>query len=294
MFLAPILYLIHALLVAAAYATCILLGIKHGMTFSHGLIDFIVLYPKSHNAQWLFVLGPIWALIYYGIFRLAITKFDLKTPGREVEHPTASETPRGTNGTLARDVVHALGGGGNIAVLDACITRLRIKVRNVAKVDAEELRALGAAGVVTVGDSVQVIFGTGSDNLKADIQEYLRGIDPKMHRPNETPSAGVSSAAHTQPATLDPNATGKAAAIVAALGGRQNIATAEACAGTRLRAVLKDPARVDEAAILTTGIAGMVRLPGNVIHLLAGASAGQVAEEIHEQVASISRAYELD
>ena len=76
---------VHALLAGAAYFLCIELGIKHGFTFSHGLIDYIVLFPKSHNALWLFVIGPIWGLMYYGIFTFAIRKFNLATPGREVE-----------------------------------------------------------------------------------------------------------------------------------------------------------------------------------------------------------------
>src|SRR4030095_9396869 len=74
LFVAPVLYAIHALLAGAAYFICIVLGIKHGFTFSHGFIDFVVLFPKSHNALWLFVLGPIWACIYYGIFSFAIRK----------------------------------------------------------------------------------------------------------------------------------------------------------------------------------------------------------------------------
>src|SRR6476619_2816728 len=89
LFVAPLLYRIHALLAGVAYMLCVLLGIKHGFTFSHGLIDYIVLFPKSHGALWLLVLGPIWAAIYYGIFSFAIRRFNLMTPGREVESETA-------------------------------------------------------------------------------------------------------------------------------------------------------------------------------------------------------------
>src|SRR3954452_12166268 len=85
LFVAPVLYAIHALLAGAAYCLCILLGIKHGFTFSHGFIDYVVLFPKSHNALWLFALGPVWGLIYYTVFSVAIRKFNLATPGREVE-----------------------------------------------------------------------------------------------------------------------------------------------------------------------------------------------------------------
>ena len=82
LFVAPVLYGIHALLAGLSYFVCIALGIKHGFTFSHGLIDFVVLFPKSHDALWLLVLGPIWAAVYYGVFTFAIRRFNLLTPGK--------------------------------------------------------------------------------------------------------------------------------------------------------------------------------------------------------------------
>ena len=146
LFLAPVLYLIHAVLAACAYGLCILLGIRHGMTFSHGLIDFVVLFPKSHRAGWLFVLGPLYAAFYYGVFRFAIVRFDLKTPGREVEEVAAGDAKDAAAEGFALQIVRALGGRSNIAALDACITRLRVKTHDVSKVNAAKLKALGAAG----------------------------------------------------------------------------------------------------------------------------------------------------
>src|SRR6185436_16554188 len=80
LFVAPLLYAVHALLAGAAYFVCIALGIKHGFTFSHGFIDYVVLFPKSHNALWLLMIGPIWAGIYYTVFTIAIRAFNLATP----------------------------------------------------------------------------------------------------------------------------------------------------------------------------------------------------------------------
>src|SRR6188768_1389094 len=85
LFVAPVLYGVHALLAGAAYFLCVELGIKHGFTFSHGLIDYVVLFPQSHNALWLLVLGPVWGAVYYGVFSFAINRFNLITPGREAE-----------------------------------------------------------------------------------------------------------------------------------------------------------------------------------------------------------------
>ena len=133
LFVAPVLYGIHALLAGVAYFACILLGIKHGFTFSHGLIDYVVLFPKSHNALWLFVLGPIWAGVYFVIFSFCIRKFNLMTPGREAVDEAAAAAHAAGGDEFALQIVRALGGRSNIVDLDACITRLRVKLQDPAR-----------------------------------------------------------------------------------------------------------------------------------------------------------------
>src|SRR6187399_372955 len=118
LFVAPILYAVHAVLAGLAYFLCIALDIKHGFTFSHGLIDYIVLFPKSQHALWLLVIGPIWAAMYYGIFSFAIRRFNLLTPGREVEEEAAKKGASPTGASFALQLVRAFGGRGNIASLD--------------------------------------------------------------------------------------------------------------------------------------------------------------------------------
>ena len=110
LFVAPLLYAIHALLAGVAYFICIELGIKHGMTFSHGLIDFVVLFNRSTHGLWFLVLGPLWALMYYGLFRSVIRRFDLKTPGREVEADAdaAAGAPAAAAGGLAGELVRGV------------------------------------------------------------------------------------------------------------------------------------------------------------------------------------------
>src|SRR3954466_2526828 len=125
LFVAPVLYAIHALFAGAAYFLCIVLGIKHGFTFSHGLIDYVVLFLKSHNALWLLVLGPVWAAVYYGIFSFAIRRFNLLTPGREVETESTRAARDVSGDQFALQLVRAFGGRTNLVSLDACITRLR-------------------------------------------------------------------------------------------------------------------------------------------------------------------------
>ncbi|WP_368164477.1 PTS glucose transporter subunit IIBC [Aeromonas sp. R6-2] len=173
LFVAPVLYAIHALLAGSAFVVMILLGMKHGTTFSHGLIDYIVLFSQSTKG-WMFpVIGLCYAAAYYAIFRVAIKALDLKTPGREdaTEEESVGEM---AEHYMAEQLVLAFGGKDNIASLDACITRLRVGVKDVAKVDQAGLKKLGAAGVVVAGSGVQAIFGTKSDNLKTDMDMWMK------------------------------------------------------------------------------------------------------------------------
>ncbi|WP_338562901.1 PTS glucose transporter subunit IIBC [Erwinia sp. E_sp_B04_7] len=171
MFVAPVLYGIHILLAGLAFPICILLGMRDGTSFSHGLIDFVVLSGNSSKI-WLFPLvGIVYGLVYYTLFRLVIAKFNLKTPGRE---ETSAEQSTGSATEMAGNLVAAFGGKENITNLDACITRLRVSVADVAKVNQPELKKLGAAGVVVAGSGVQAIFGTKSDNLKTDMDDFIR------------------------------------------------------------------------------------------------------------------------
>lgn len=173
MFVAPILYVIHAILAGLAFVICILLGMRDGTSFSHGLIDFIVLSGNSSRLYLFPIIGILYAITYYSIFRFLIVKLNLKTPGREVEDKNAKQADKSAMG---QSLVAAFGGKDNISSLDACITRLRIGVKEIDKVDRDELKRLGAAGVVVVGSGIQAIFGPKSDNLKTEMDEYIRSI----------------------------------------------------------------------------------------------------------------------
>ncbi len=173
LFVAPVLYVIHALMAGSAFVITILLGMKHGTTFSHGLIDFIVLFSQSTKG-WMFpIVGLIYAALYYTVFRVAIVALDLKTPGREAATEEESVADMAEH-FMAEQLVLAFGGKENISNLDACITRLRVTVKEIAKVDQAKLKHLGAAGVVISGNGVQAIFGTKSDNLKTDMDMWIK------------------------------------------------------------------------------------------------------------------------
>ncbi|MFO1419553.1 MAG: PTS glucose transporter subunit IIBC [Candidatus Competibacteraceae bacterium] len=287
MFVAPVLYVIHALLAGVAYFLCIELGIKHGMTFSHGTIDYIVLYAKSTHGWWLLVLGPLWALLYYTIFRVVITKFDLKTPGREIEEAVmSSDAVTDIAHGFAKQLVLAFGGRGNIKNLDACITRLRVELNDVSKASPDKLKALGAAGVVTVGKGLQAIFGTRSENLKTDMEEYLKTAGPEVDAVEEPSPVTAPTPAGIVSKLRDPEAAGKARDLIAALGGTGNIQRVDACAETRLRLVLGNDSAVNEAALRAAGVAGVMRLANRTLHLVVGLNADQYAAEMRGQLAT--------
>lgn len=171
LFVAPVLYVIHIFLTGIAFAITAFLEIKHSTDFAHGAIQFFLYYPMSTNAWMFIIIGPIWATLYYGLFRFLIVKLDLKTPGRETD--IAEVKIAGQPDEIAVDVVAALGGKANIKSVDACITRLRVSVKDIANVDVAKLKALGARDVLVIGDSLQAIFGTQSDSIKSEVHSVL-------------------------------------------------------------------------------------------------------------------------
>jgi glucose PTS system EIICB or EIICBA component len=286
MFVAPVLYLFHAVLAGIAYFLCIELGIKHGMTFSHGFIDYVLLFPKSTNGLWLLVIGPIWALLYYGAFRWLIVKLNLKTPGREAKEVAKASAVAVAGDEFSRELVLAFGGRSNIRNLDACITRLRVELNNIGLANSERLKALGAAGVITVGNSLQAIFGTQAENMKTAMEEYLKTAGPEADL-TERPLIEVTSRASETAAIMvaDPEMSKRGAQLIAALGGAANIEEIESCAETRLRLKVRDEASVDETALRDAGAWGLMRVAGRTMHLLVGLHAERYANEMKAQIA---------
>ncbi len=164
MFLAPGLYLIHAILTGISVGLVAALPTRAGFNFSAGLVDYILSFkaPMALNVWMLIPIGIVFAIIYYVVFRFVITKFDLKTPGREDDDDETKAVLANNDYTaVAKAVLAGCGGKGNIKSIDNCITRLRLEVKDYTKVDEKAIKAAGVAGVVRPGKtSVQVIIGT--------------------------------------------------------------------------------------------------------------------------------------
>lgn len=204
LFVAPVLYVVHCVLAGLSYMLMGIFNVFIGMTFSGGLIDFTLfgLLPAGAGVKtnWLILVlvGIVYAVVYYFLFLFLIKKFNLKTPGRDENEeevklyskadyqakagiPQADINEKSGNKASkgneiqenAPKVLAALGGEENIVSVDACITRLRVEVKDKANVNKDELKALGAAGVVEVGNGIQAIFGAKADAYKNEIKNIL-------------------------------------------------------------------------------------------------------------------------
>lgn len=217
MFLAFPLYVVHALLTGLSLAVSYLLDEHLGFSFSAGMVD-LLLYgtaPAAKNIPLLVIQGLVFAVVYYVMFRFAIVRWNLRIPGRlpdeefEATEATdsgdAGDADSGTGATSRADqLIAAFGGRDNLVHVDACMTRLRMEVSDRTAVDQARLRALGAAGVMEVGNNVQAVFGTTSDTLKEEIRAALAG--PAADAPAAPPAAAAADAAASR-ATTDRDET---------------------------------------------------------------------------------------
>jgi len=300
MFLAPLLYVIHALLTGVSMALMDLLHVKLGFTFSAGAIDYIISYRLSTNGWLLIPVGLIYFAVYYFLFSYAIRRFNLATPGRAAaeavtEEPAATgvsagapaEAPAGAVG-----FIRSLGGNRNIKVVDACTTRLRLEVADDKLVNEAALRTLGARGIVRPGRNVlQVVLGPQAEIVAGEIRtamasgEYGAFSGAAQGAPDVTPAvktdvaliAGASAAASAEDVAL-------AERLLAALGGPSNVQTAEHAAVTRLRFTVRDNGKTDEGALKRAGVNGVMRPGDSVWHVIAGGRAAAVATAIKDKL----------
>lgn len=173
MFLAFPLYVLHAVLTGISMVVMNVLHVKLGFTFSAGLFDYLLSYGLGTHPLLLVPVGIIYAVIYYFIFRFAIVRFNLQTPGRE-DVPADTSTPQPQATTRGQLYLAALGGKENIKTLGSCATRLRLEVYHVQKIDEPALKALGARGVLKAQDGqVQVVIGPDVEFICDEIKPHL-------------------------------------------------------------------------------------------------------------------------
>ncbi|MCW4463422.1 N-acetylglucosamine-specific PTS transporter subunit IIBC [Sphingomonas sp. BT-65] len=253
MFLAPVLYAIHALLTGLAMALMNLLGVKLGFGFSAGLFDYVLNFSLSTRPWLLLPIGAAYALLYYGLFRLFIRKLDLATPGREKGEAaeTSAATPGNARGAA---FVAALGGPANLTSVDACTTRLRLIVADNHAIDDAALTSLGARGIIRPSaNAAQVVLGPVADLVAEEIRTALGGRETVAVRASE----------------LDTPADGPVLpqAILRALGGDANIRSVRQLHG-RLRVEVGDGDQVDQA-VLAAASHGVAQPQPRIYHILS-------------------------
>ena len=178
MFLAPGLYVVHALLTGITVAVVAALPVRAGFNFSAGFVVWFLSFkaPMALNPIYLLGIGLIVAVIYYVVFRIVIVKFNLKTPGREDDDDETKVVLANDNFTeVARIVLEGIGGKENVTSIDNCITRLRLEIKDYTKVDEKKIKSAGVAGVIRPGKtSVQVIIGTQVQHVADEFKKLCK------------------------------------------------------------------------------------------------------------------------
>lgn len=208
-FVALPMYAVHCVLAGLSFMLMHILNVGVGMTFSGGLIDLVLFGVMQGNAKthwvWVVVVGAVYFVLYYIIFRFMISKFDYKTPGRDdaeevklytradvnARNAASGSVPAG-NDPVSALIVEGLGGAANLTDVDCCATRLRCTVNDTALVKQDVLKASGASGVICKGNGVQVVYGPKVAVIKAKLEDYLEST-PKD--PVVAPSPAAASAA---------------------------------------------------------------------------------------------------
>ena len=226
-FVALPMYAVHCVLAGLSFMLMHILNVGVGMTFSGGLIDLVLFGVMQGNAKthwvWVVVVGAVYFVLYYIIFRFMISKFNYKTPGRDdaeevklytradvnARNAASGSVPAG-NDPVSALIVEGLGGAANLSDVDCCATRLRCTVKDAALVKQDVLKASGASGVICKGNGVQVVYGPKVAVIKAKLEDYLENA-PK------TSAATAAPAPATAPAT--PAAAAKDTVLSACLNG---------------------------------------------------------------------------
>ena len=233
-FVALPMYAVHCVLAGLSFMLMHILNVGVGMTFSGGLIDLVLFGVMQGNAKthwvWVVVVGAVYFVLYYIIFRFMISKFNYKTPGRDdaeevklytradvnARNAASGSVPAG-NDPVSALIVEGLGGAANLSDVDCCATRLRCTVKDAALVKQDVLKASGASGVICKGNGVQVVYGPKVAVIKAKLEDYLENA-PKTSAATAAPAPTTAPAAPaTAPAT--PAAAAKDTVLSACLNG---------------------------------------------------------------------------
>lgn len=292
MFLAPVLYVIHAVLTGLSLAICQALGVHLGFTFSAGAIDYVLNYGLSTKGWLAIPIGLAYGVVYYGLFRFFIRKFNMATPGREpatVESQVESYASggfvaptAGASAPRAARYIAALGGSSNLTLVDACTTRLRLSVVDTEKISESQLKQIGVRGVLKRdAHNVQVVIGPEADLIADEIRAAL-GSDSAagaVAAAQATAAAAATASAAGATGPLDPDPM----RWLAVFGGATNVVSLDAIAQTRLRVVVRDASAVDGQRL---GLLDVAWVSGDTFHIVCGPAAQRYASVLSTRLAA--------
>jgi PTS system N-acetylglucosamine-specific IIC component len=259
-FLAPALYVVHALLTGTAMVVMHLLGSRLGFSFSAGLFDYLLNFRYAGHPLYLLPVGAVYFALYYGLFRYFIVRFDLKTPGRGADEEGVVNTVAALAGDQGKSLgfIAALGGADNLLSVDACTTRLRLTLERLDAIDEAALKRLGARGLIRLGkQNLQVVVGPVADQIAGDIRAELASATRQGDK-----RAAIAAATHGEVQRRRPNPR-----LAAALGGVNNIQSIELRSG-RILLQLKAPGAIDADALTALGVRATARPGTHSLHLL--------------------------
>ncbi len=259
-FLAPLLYVIHAVLTGLSMAILYLLNVHLGFTFSAGFIDYVLFFSKAQHPIYLLPVGVVTFGLYYLIFDFSIRKFNLLTMGRDVDSSNTNININLVNSSDSKTLqfIESLGGSNNLVSVDACTTRLRLIVKDSSNINKNMLKSLGAKGIIAPAkESLQIIIGPTADNLASEIRLALAN--------NSHITANTASINHH----VDKDYAVLAKQMIDLLGGNNNIDEISIVGLTRLRIKLKNSTLVsDEFAKL--GLYRLINIDKYISQLYIG------------------------
>jgi PTS system N-acetylglucosamine-specific IIC component len=283
MFLAPVLYALHAVATGLAMVLMNAFGVHLGFTFSAGLFDYVLNFTHAQRPLLLIPIGIAYFALYYVVFRVCIVRLNLSTPGREADDTLVPAGAPAALGMRGRSFVDALGGAGNLTEVTACTTRLRLTVVNNRLIDESVLVRLGSRGLLRSADTgLQVVLGPIADQVAGEIRDAMRlgGASPHASRRDASRQDASRQDASRQDAVRVPDT----AAALAALGGRRNVGDIECHAG-RVLVRVADAKIVDESALRALGIRAVAHSSAGSLQLLIPGSAEDWAQPLRRLLA---------
>jgi PTS system N-acetylglucosamine-specific IIC component len=279
MFLAPVLYALHAIATGLSMVVMDLFNVRLGFSFSAGLFDYVLNFSHAQHPLLLLPIGGAYFALYYTVFRVCIVRLNLATPGRDADEAAEQPPLPSTPATRGAAFVEALGGARNLTEVAACTTRLRLVLVDNRAIDEAALKRLGARGILRSSEQgLQVVLGPIADQVAGEMRTASRAA-PSGTTASSTPSSTTPLSTGASPSGASPSRGHDAQAMLAALGGHGNVRKLETAAGRLLISAVR-PELIDEAALRQLGVRGIARPVGLAVQVLVTGGVEETAEPL--------------